>query len=271
MDHLAESIIIGKGIGISKFLSDNLGIKSISTKDLLNFDLSTYKTIIYTSTDPSNKLEFGSSYLEKNFRSLYYVLESNFKGTMIYISSVDSGSYEVNRGGPYKQLEEMFTPYSFSKYSAESLFLNHKSFKRCIVLRVGMLWPTRLETNFFNVVEFNNKDVTLNLYSEFYVTPYSLILKFLKNNFLNEQRKTIFGYLTSSNKLTFMKLLNMKGIFPDNQNKDKYIYKTKNKELGLLNLTAGDWFNWEEENDFNLTIAKALFQNGKEEILPLWK
>ena len=75
-------------------------------------------------------------------------MESNFKGTMIYISSVDSGSYEVTRSGSKDQLEEMFTPYSFSKFAAESLFLNHKSFNRCIVLRVGMLWPTKYESNF---------------------------------------------------------------------------------------------------------------------------
>ena len=54
MENLGDSIIIGKGTGLSTFLSDNLGIKSIKSKDLIGLDLSPYKTIIYTSIDPSS-------------------------------------------------------------------------------------------------------------------------------------------------------------------------------------------------------------------------
>ena len=61
MDSIDDAIIIGKGTGISKFLSDNLKIKSIKTKDLIGLDLSSYKTIIFTSTDPSYY------YLQKKF------------------------------------------------------------------------------------------------------------------------------------------------------------------------------------------------------------
>ena len=63
----------------------------------------------------------------------------------------------------------------------------------------------------------------------------------------------------------------MNNIFPENKENSNYLYKTKNKDLELTNLTSGNWFNWEEEDDFNLTIAKALFSQGKEEILPFWK
>ena len=164
MENLGDSIIIGKGTGLSTFLSNNLGIKSIKSKDLIGLDLSSYKTIIYTSIDPSSYFKqkeiypyLDSSYLEKNFRTLYYVLESKFKGKMIYISSVDSGSYDVFRKDSTDQLEEMFTPYSFSKFTAESLFLNHDSFDRCVVLRLGMLWPTKYESNFRRNISENDR------------------------------------------------------------------------------------------------------------------
>ena len=189
---------------------------------------------------------------------------------MIYISSVDSGSYEVLKEIQVINWRKCLLHIPLVNLQQVS-FLNHAPFERCIILRLGMLWPTKYESNFFNVVKKCQEDIKLNLSSEFYVTPYSLVLKYLKNNFLNKKKKKIFGYLTSSNKVTFLKLLNMNNIFPENKENSNYLYKTKNKDLELTNLTSGNWFNWEEEDDFNLTIAKALFSQGKEEILPFWK
>ena len=151
MYHSDNSIIIGKGTGISKYLAENLGIKAISVKDLKSLKLSDYEYMIYTSADPSHHLakENVHAYLDKNLRSIYYILESDFQGSMIYISSVDAGSYKVRKDSFQDQIEEMFTPYSFSKFAGESLFLNHKNFSKCAILRVGLFWPTKYNSNFF--------------------------------------------------------------------------------------------------------------------------
>ena len=72
MKDFKNSIIVGKGAGISKYLSLNLGIKAINFKELKNINFLDYENIIYTSVDPSNNLVNSNvySYIDKNFRSI---------------------------------------------------------------------------------------------------------------------------------------------------------------------------------------------------------
>ena len=268
-----SSIIIGKGNGISKYLSINLGFKAIAASDLKNINLTNVKNIIYTSCNPSHNLdqENISSYLNKNIRNIYYILESNFKGSITYISSIDSGSFNVRKQSIDEQIEDMFTPYSFSKFSAEGLFMNHTLFKKCSILRVGLLWPAKENTNFYKAVLSNPKEIGLSFESEYFITPYSLVLKYIKNSLHKINNKFELGYLASSNTVKLSTILKIRNIDCEFQlGKKRYCYKTKDRDLGLINLVDGEWYNWQKEKDFNKTIAEALCYSGKEDILPFW-
>ena len=50
-----KSLIIGSGTGsgLSKYLSENLKIESVPSRNLNNINLSKYDNIIYTSSDPA--------------------------------------------------------------------------------------------------------------------------------------------------------------------------------------------------------------------------
>lgn len=272
MNNFKKSIIVGKGAGISKYLSLNLGIKAINFKELKNINFLDYENIIYTSVDPSNNLVNSNvySYINKNFRSIFYILESEYRGNITYLSSVDSGPYQIRQEKLSHQTEEMFTPYSFSKYCAESLFLNHKNFQKCNILRLGLLWPTKYDSNFFYAALSNPDNIKFNLNSEYYVTPYSLVLKYIKKSLEDNKNKIDFGYLTSTNKVTLLSLLNKRDLKFKFSNEGKYFYKTREKDKNLINLTQGNWFDWEKEDDFNNLIAEVLHSSGKEDLLPNW-
>lgn len=268
-----KSIIIGNGNGISRFLSKNLGIKAISSNDLKNIDISKFQNIIYTSCDPTHSLnkENITSYLTKNIRSIFYILESNFSGSMTYISSIESGSFDVRKDSLDQQIENMYTPYSFSKFSAESLFINHPLFNKCTILRVGLLWPAKDKSNFNYAIKSNPNNIGISLESEYYITPYSLILNFIKKVLKENNNKLIFGNLSSSNKVKLSTILSLRNVANENIfSKNKYCYKTKNKDLSLLNLIDDISYDWEKEKDFNKLIAESLIFSGKEDILPFW-
>ena len=76
----------------NKVKKDRLEKLTKSVKDLKSLKLSDYEYMIYTSADPSHHLDKENvhAYLDKNLRSIYYILESDFQGSMIYISSVDA-------------------------------------------------------------------------------------------------------------------------------------------------------------------------------------
>ena len=179
-------IIIGKGNGISKFLSDSLNINLLPASELKNINLSEYKNIIYTSSDPSINLKNVdiANYLEKNIINIYNIVNSDFKGSFTYISSIDSGFYEVYNEKYNNQKEELFTPYSFSKYSVELLLTKNKNFKECNILRLGALWPAKKTSNLHKAIYSNPEDIKLNLKSFYYVTPYSLLVHFIKKKLL---------------------------------------------------------------------------------------
>ena len=265
-----DEIIIGRGRGLSNFLSKNLNINSLPCSELKNIDLSKYKNIIYTSSDPSINLKSVDiiDYLEKNIINIYKIINSGFKGKFTYISSTDSGLYEVNNGKYNNQKEEMYTPYSFSKYSVELLLTKNKKFKECNILRLGALWPAKNTSNFHKAIYSKPENITLNLRSFFYITPYSLLLHFIKNKFPKKRDRILFGYLTSSNKIYLSDLLKIRNLdYKFNDNK-KFLYHTRLKDKNIKNLTDYLSFDWEKEEDFNPTIADALNLNNQEIILP---
>ena len=267
---MENSILIGKGSGISKYLSLSLGIERISSIELEDIDLSNLDNIIYTSTDPSHFIEPNKmhKYLNKNFRSIYRILESKFSGRLIYLSSIESGSFKVKRENLNDQLEEMFTPYSFSKYSAESLFLSHNCFKQCIILRLGMLWPTKTNSNLYHAIESQPKDINLNLNSNFYLTPYSLVLRYIEKITKEKISYDILGYLTSSNKFSLSSLLKIRKLNYSDSNNTKYLYLTKDLNYEIDNLSFGGWYDWQKESDYNSLIAAVLNSKRKDSILP---
>lgn len=267
---MENSILVGKGSGISNYLSKTLSIERISSIDLEEIDLSNFDNIIYTSTDPSHFIEQNKmyKYLNKNIRSIYRILESKFSGRLIYLSSIESGPIKVKRANTNDQLEEMFTPYSFSKYSAESLFLSQNCFKQCIVLRLGMLWPTKTNSNLFHAIESQPEDINLNLNSNFYLTPYSLVLRYIEKIFQERISDDILGYLTSSNKFSLSSLLKIRKLNYSDLNNNKYLYLTKDMSYETRNLSSGGWYDWEKESDYNHLIASSLNSKTKEAILP---
>ena len=266
-----NSLLIGKGNGISRFLSSKLGISSIPSSELKNIDLSKFTKIIYTSTDPSHLLKKDEmrNYLNKNIINIYRLLESKFTGEIIYFSSIDSGAYKVRKEENRNEIEEMYTPYSFSKYIAESLFLSHKKLESCTVLRLGLLWPTKENSNLFHALHSKPEKIKLNLNSSYYLTPYSLILNFIKKNIMkNSKFENRIGYLASSNKFTLSNILNLRNINHKLVMDNNYLYQTKTMDNEIDNFIEGNWFNWEKESDYNSLIAKALKTNGYEKILP---
>ena len=162
----------------------------------------------------------------------------------------------------------MYTPYSFSKYTLESLLINHKFFEQCHILRLGLLWPAKLDSNIFKALKQQPDDLNVNFDSTYYITPYSLIRNFLKAEHFTKTNENIFGYLMSSNKLNLSSLFDLRGFEFYQPNDLRYSYITKEKDNNFPNLAEGGWFNWEEENDYNDLIAKALLINGNEIILP---
>ena len=271
MNIKTNSLIIGKGQGISKYLSNKIGIKCISSSEISKLDFSKYQNIIYTSTDPSYIINSQNiyKYIEKNFRNIFYILESNFRGKITYLSSVESGSFEIKRIRSDYQVEEMYTPYSFSKFTMESLLLNHRSFMACNILRLGLLWPAKLNSNIHSVINCcsDNLNLNVNVNSRYFITPYSLVLNFLKENIFNQKNENIFGYLMSSNSLTLKSIFELRGI-EYNKFDNNYLYLAKEKDIKLPNLADGGWFDWEKENDYERLIAKALQIGGSEALLP---
>ncbi len=265
-----DEIIIGRGNGISQYLSDNLNINSLPSSELKNLNLSKYKNIIYTSSDPSINLQRVdiTDYLEKNIINIYNIINSDFNGSFTYISSVDSGFYEVMNGKYNNQKEEMFTPYSFSKYSVELLLTKNKKFQECNILRLGALWPAKNTSNFHKAIYARPEDIKLNLRSFFYVTPYSLLLHFIKNKLQNRTNRILFGYLTSSNIIYLSDLLKIRNQDDEYNDTKKFLYHTRSKDKNFKNFTDYLNFDWEKENDFNPIIADALNMNSQDVILP---
>ena len=264
-----KTIIIGQGDGISKKLSKEFGIKNLSSRVFKNLDFSNYNHIIYTSTDTAIDISKSniSTYLEKNIINIQSIVESNFTGKFTYISSVDSGAYMAKKFGFVDQYEEMFTPYSFSKYCSELLILsNKKSFQNYSILRLGLLWPPKNDSNIYKSVNSSYADININLNSSFYITPYSLLSKFM-NKIFNDQDSSVYGYLTSSNLLKISDLLALRNIKINSSKEQFYFYKSKEKDKNLECLVKNGWFNWEEENDYNPLIAKCLLMSGKESII----
>lgn len=270
MNNFTRSIIIGKGSGISSFLSRQLNIESFPSKSLKDLNLSNYDNIIYTSTDPSHKLSFEDfpSYLQKNIRNIYRILESNFKGRLTYLSSVDSGTFNVYRINQEKLSDKMFTPYSFSKYSAESLLYNYPFFEKCTILRLGLLWPSKGQSNFFHAVKSDPNNIKLDLNSSYYITPYSLLLNFLKYRNYQFKNNYIKGYLTSTNITSLSLICKLRGIDYCERNDSKYCYVTRARDSNIDQFTKGSWFDWENEFDFDLLIAKSLTFNSNDDMLP---
>ena len=265
-----KSLIIGKGEGISKYLSIKLGIKSVSSSEISKLNFSDFNNIIYTSTNPSHLVDSNniSSYIEKNFRNIYYILESNFKGKITYLSSVEAGAFQTKRVGYNNQIEKMYTPYSFSKFSLECLLLDQKSFETINILRLGLLWPANINSNISKAINKKPRDLSINLNSTYYITPYSLVLTFLKENFRGNTKENNFGYLMSSNKLKLSSLFDLRAIEYNKLKNHNYTYLTKEKDVNLPNLADGLDFNWENENDYEHHIGEVLRSNGSEIILP---
>ena len=263
-------IIIGKGNGISKFLSDSLNINLLPASELKNINLSEYKNIIYTSSDPSINLENVdiANYLEKNIINIYNIVNSDFKGSFTYISSIDSGFYEVYNEKYNNQKEELFTPYSFSKYSVELLLTKNKNFKECNILRLGAFWPAKKTSNLHKAIYSNPEDIKLNLKSFYYVTPYSLLVHFIKKKLPNKKNKFTIGYLTSSNKISLSDLLKIRNLNYQHCDNKKFLYHTRSKDKDVMNLMDYISFDWEKEKDFNSIIGDALNLNNHESILP---
>ena len=265
-----KSLVVGRGKGISKYLSEQFGFDNIPSNQIKNINLKEYKNIIYTSCDPCFELPKNSIslYLEKNIINIHRIIESDFNGSFTYISSIDSGPYSVRRNELKNQKEKMFTPYSFSKYCCELLLLSNKNFKSYNILRVGLLLPTKKNSNLYKTLYSSPEDIQINLNSSFFITPYSLILKFIKNNFGNDEN--FFGYLTSSNKVILSDLLRLRNLnYSLEINSDKkYLYRSREKDNNLVNLVKNNFYNWEEENDFEPLIAKGLQLYGNEDILP---
>ena len=87
-------------------------------------------------------------------------------------------------------------------------------------------------------------------------------------NNINNHQKHIFGYLTSSNKISLLNLLKIRNVNFDLDTKNNYCYKTRDKDINLSDLTIETNFNWHCENDFNELVASALARKGKEILLP---
>ena len=268
---LNKSIIIGSGTGsgFSKYLSDNLKIKTIPSSVIDDFDLSSFNNIIYTSTDPSFdliKVDINK-YLEKNIINIYKIINSKFKGIFTYISSIDSGPYEF-LCPKSKKIVDMYSPYSFSKHSAELLLLNNDKFYKTNILRLGFIWPGRKTSNLYKAIYSSNFNININLNSSFYITPRSLVLDFMNNQSQNNSESIKFGNLSSSNKVYLKDLLKLRNIDLNLANDEKYLYITKDKDMNLHNLIPTGSFNWEDKEDFNPLIADALSIKRKELILP---
>ena len=148
----------------------------------------------------------------------------------------------------------MFTPYSFSKNCCELLLLSNSKFTSCNILRIGLIFPTKNYSNLYKTLNLSPEDVNINLNSSFYITPSSLILKFIKSNFGKD--KNIFGYLSSSNKVSLSDIFKFRNLDLnlETNDTDKYIYRTKEKDKNLVNIAENNFFNWEEEDDFNSII-----------------
>ena len=262
-------LIVGSGSGISKFLSKKFQTENIPSNSLKDVDLSKYKHIIYTSTDPASYLpeQNISEYLEKNIFNIYKIIQSNFRGCFSFISSIDSGPYDIQREGIEYQNEKMFTPYSFSKYSSELLILSCNIFERCNILRIGLLWPPKTKNNFYKALNSPLSDIKLNLDSSFFITPYSLVSRFF-DKYKNEKETLSYGYLTSSNKIFLSDLLKLRDMDLSLIKKDLYTYRSRDKDTNIKNLLNGNWYDWSKEEDFNPLIAKCLKLHKKEEILP---
>ena len=177
-----KSLIVGRGNGISRYLFDKLSCDNCTSAQIGNVNLSEYNNIIYTSSDPAFEMPKNkiSEYLEKNIFNINTIIKSDFKGSFTYISSTDAGSYLVRRKELNYQLENMFTPYSFSKYCCELLLLSSQNFKSCNILRIGLLLPTNKDSNFYKTLNNSPEDININLKSSFYITPYSLVLEIYK-------------------------------------------------------------------------------------------
>ena len=143
----------------------------------------------------------------------------------------------------------------------------NKNFKKTNILRLGFIWPGRKNSNLYKAIFSQKKDIKLNLNSSFYITPRSLILDYIKNKSNNISDSKIIGFLSSSNKVYLKDLLRLRNIDFDLKNDKNYLYSTKDKDNSIKNLVANN-FNWEEKEDFNPLIAKALSMKGKEIILP---
>ena len=63
-------------------------------------------------------------------------------------------------------------------------------------------------------------------------------------------------------------IFNLRGIDNYQALDKKYYYQTREKEQKISNFSSGGWYDWEQENDYNDLIAKALLLNGAEIILP---
>tara|TARA_Y100000589_G_C27015797_1_gene572736 strand:- start:72 stop:890 length:819 start_codon:yes stop_codon:yes gene_type:complete len=265
-----KSLIIGRGSGISKYLSEEFRFDNVPSSQIKNINLSKYENIIYTSADPSFELPKDkiSLYLEKNIINIHRIIESDFKGSFTYLSSIDSGPYAVSRNQLNHQIENMFTPYSFSKYCCELMLRSNKKFNSCNILRIGLLLPAKKHSNFYKALNSSPEDIQINFNSSFYLTPYSLILKFIKNNF--EKDNNVFGYLTSSNKIFLSDILRVRNLIYSSEinSKNKYLYRSREKDTNLDNILKNNFYNWKEENDFDPLIAKCLQLYGNEDILP---
>ena len=262
-----RSLIIGRGNGISKYLTKEFGFDNIASNQMKEINLSCYENIIYTSSDPSVEIPNHqiSAYLEKNIINIHRIIESDFKGSLTYLSSIDSGPYKVRRRETNKQIENMFTPYSFSKYCCEQLLISNKNFKGCNILRIGLLMPPKKHSNLYKTLNLDSKDISINLNSSFFVTPYSLIVNFIKNSLGKEEN--IFGYLTSTNKVVLSDILKFRNLKFNLDLDDKYLYISRKKDKNIANIAEKICFNWEEESDFNPIIAKCLRMHGREVIL----
>ena len=269
MIHKSNSIIIGKGSGLSKLISQDLGIPNLPSNQLSNLNLSSFQNIIYTSCDPSNNLikKDIKTYLEKNILNIYRIVKSGFRGKFTYISSIDTGHFEITRNDLPCQSEKMFTPYSLSKYFAESLILSENKFHKCNILRLGLIFPTKSNNNFYRALNSKPESLNINLNSSFYITPYSLVSKFLNSN-KAKQEKLNYGYLSSSNKVHLSDIFKLRNIKYKSLNNNLYTYRSKDKEKNIDDLVENINYNWQEEQDYNSLIGKCLNLNRRESILP---
>ena len=267
-----KSIIIGtgRGSGLSTYLSANLKIQTFPSRLLDGLNFKNYNHIIYTSCDPSfdlNKTNI-TNYLEKNIINIYKIINSGFKGIFTYISSVESGFYQVYSLSQEKKIEKMFTPYSFSKYTAELLLTSNNNFTKTNILKLGFIWPGREESNLSKAIFSSPNEISINYNSCFFITPRSLVLDFIKNQSNVISKKIEIGYLSSSNKVYIKDILKLRNLDYSFKNDEKFLYVTKAKENNIMSLLTSGSFNWEEKEDFNPLIGDALNIEGKEVILP---